>query len=388
MHFAAFSGHIEIVLVLLALAEDSSDLLSATDAYGFRPLEWAVLNGHAPTANLLCAADKHAASSAACEVPLTPLQLAAAAGDVEVLEALLAGGAESDAGVLVSARELAEALGHADCANALSAHAALEQHQPVPPAPSTSPASSTSSSSEAAPVRRVHASELARDRTAWDEALRDSVPLLVEGLAQEWADGVSAWGFDELRRRWGTHEVAVAFAPDERYQRIGRDNDGALCLFEPSIARMPFAEFVDALDAAAAGGARANGARAEHCAVQQSQSDALAALDGLGGHALPPLAQTLLGTPPAASNLWVCQPPKLSRLHYDCDDSLLLQLKGSKTFTLIDPTPLGGLTAYPTRRLPAVPMERTGLGAYRTRATAADARATRSNFPLLGAARL
>ena len=57
------------------------------------------------------------------------------------------------------------------------------------------------------------------------------------------------------------------------------------------------------------------------------------------------------------SNLWVCAPPKLSRLHYDASDSLLLQLQGTKRFTLIDPTPLGGLTSTG----PTVRMTRDGM---------------------------
>ena len=46
-------------------------------------------------------------------------------------------------------------------------------------------------------------------------------------------------------------------------------------------------------------------------------------------------------------NLWVNRPPTLSRLHFDSEDSLLVQLVGTKRFTLVDPLPLHGLTTHP-----------------------------------------
>jgi hypothetical protein len=82
-------------------------------------------------------------------------------------------------------------------------------------------------------------------------------------------------------------------------------------------------------------------------------------------------------------NLWVCTPPKLSQLHYDCDDSVLMQLAGSKTFLLVDPAPLCGLTTYPCTQT-SVPLHRDSPGCFSLRLGAAggpDA-ATTSNFPL------
>ena len=63
------------------------------------------------------------------------------------------------------------------------------------------------------------------------------------------------------------------------------------------------------------------------------------------------------------SNLWVCAPPKLSVLHHDSEDSVLVQLCGSKRFTLIDPAPLHGLTAYPSLQTVA-PLTRAAPGEY------------------------
>lgn len=415
LHFAAFAGHVEATLVLISLEND--DLLVATDAFGFRAIDWAVLNSHSVVARVLCAAEGDASLlTQDAEAPLSPLHLAAASGDAEVVAALLAGGAKAAISE-VSALELAIALGHVDCAEVLrhatEATAELSIQQRSSPSPSTPlPAS----------IRRVSAATLAADRTAWDQALADSVPLLIDGLADYdgigWGHELRSWDFAELRRRWGEHEVQVAYSPDEQYQRVVRrqseadahtdDAKGqhALCLHEPTTTQMSFATFVDELQAAkrpvpsseATGmpvvegmrrerschgkGAPAS-SRVEHLAVTQSRTESLAALDGLCGMDLPPLATTLLATPAAErrANLWCCQPPKVSRLHYDADDSLLLQLAGSKTFRLVDPAPLGGLTAHPTRELPAVPLMRSTRGTYTLGASNGE---IRRNFPLVG----
>ena len=57
------------------------------------------------------------------------------------------------------------------------------------------------------------------------------------------------------------------------------------------------------------------------------------------------------------------QPPKVSVAHHDEDDSVLLQLSGTKRFTLVDPGPLHGLTAYPSR-LRVRKMHRRAAGVY------------------------
>ena len=231
MHCAAFTGHLECALVMLACCE--SENLRAVDAYGFRPIDWAVLNGQASVARLLCAADfDHASVAAGDEMLLTPLQMAAASGDVDVVDALVDGGVlEVESPVAITPLQLACTLGHDECAQAL--RAAQAGQPPPPPLPPSPPPS-------AAPIRRITAAELAADRSVWDEALRSSVPLLIDGLADEWAGTVGNWGFDELRRRWGDQPVQVAYSPDVEYQRIEQTGEGGpFCLREPPTSWTP-----------------------------------------------------------------------------------------------------------------------------------------------------
>jgi hypothetical protein len=162
-----------------------------------------------------------------------------------------------------------------------------------------------------------------------------------------------------------------------------------------------------AADAAAAA-ADDEGGRLEHVAVQQSRTSDLGSLFGQDGSALPPLADSLVrrstfqladadsdgdsdgdrdrdgAMPPGFhANLWACSPPKLSQLHYDGYDSLLIQLQGSKRFTLIDPTPICGLAPCPAT-VPAASVVRRGPGQYEIEPLpSADERATYDNFPLV-----
>ena len=43
---------------------------------------------------------------------------------------------------------------------------------------------------------------------------------MIEGAGREWVNRVGGCSADELRRRWGTQTVQVAFSPDGRYQRF------------------------------------------------------------------------------------------------------------------------------------------------------------------------
>jgi len=116
----------------------------------------------------------------------------------------------------------------------------------------------------------------------------------------------------------------------------------------------------------------------EHFAVVQSEYTDLAKFDGLPS--VPPLLKTLIKGEPAAKNLWMCTPPKLSLLHYDVEDSVLLQLRGSKTFTVIDPGPLHGITAYPGF-MRSTPLDRLGPGQYRENGY--EEPALTAHFPLV-----
>ena len=290
-------------------------------------------------------------------------------------------------------------------------------------------------------MRILTAAELAVSPSAWDAALADSTPLLIKGLGKDWSEMVRDWSASgELRERWGQLRVRAGFSPDALYQRFERvtsvDGEDVLCVLRPPSQEMSFASFIDELHsasakpsakpstesaatsspkssasprslaahAAAAAAADDEGGRLEHVAVQQSRTSDLGSLFGQRGSALPPLADSLVrrstfqladadsdgdsdggeAMPPGFhANLWACSPPKLSQLHYDGYDSLLIQLQGSKRFTLIDPTPICGLAPCPAT-VPAASVMRRGPGRYEIEPLpSADERATYDNFPLV-----
>lgn len=97
---------------------------------------------------------------------------------------------------------------------------------------------------------------------------------------------------------------------------------------------MSFSDFLDH-DAALKGSG-------EHVAVTQSPSRDLSELNL---PSLPPHLESLVGPTLNARNFWAASAPKVSVLHYDWQDSVLLQLSGRKRFTIIDPARMQA--AYP-----------------------------------------
>ena len=61
--------------------------------------------------------------------------------------------------------------------------------------------------------------------------------------------------------------------------------------------------------------------------MQQSPSRSFAEF---GLPSLPPLLEQLVGPTLQARNFWAAMPPKTSVLHYDWQDSLLMQISGTK----------------------------------------------------------
>ena len=403
--YAAFNGDFEMVMLLCALGASPSTV----DGCGTNPLHWAVLHGHSLCAYALLQADRDLANAGACMTTggTTPLMLASAADDTEMVEALLAAGVDVDeAGAFgLTALHLATAFGHADVASMLRAHGATER--PItPPAIAPPPA----------PVRIVTAEELASPEGAalWRRAFDESEPLYVRGLGKEWSEPLCRLSPDELSARWGEQEVAVCFSPDPNYQTHTSasppsSDEAAWRLRETPTIRMPFAEFVARLPRHGAD---------EYFAVQQSPSTSLDEFAGLPS--IPPLLERLMRRrprtedvadasqeddapappppPPAPPplpaaapipglqcNLWVCRPPKRSQLHFDHQDSVLLQMQGTKRFTLVDPRPLDGLVTYPSR-LPVARLARRAEGEYEYEwgGDGEQQRATRTydNFPL------
>ena len=73
--------------------------------------------------------------------------------------------------------------------------------------------------------------------------------------------------------------------------------------------------------------------------AEESQARCEQALADFGLPAAPPIIAEQLGLDPATtrSNLWATPAPKVSVLHHDTDDSMLLQFSGTKRFTVVAP---------------------------------------------------
>ena len=363
LHAAASSGSADVCELLT----DAGACVDSFDAFGFSPLRWAVLQGHTMAALCLL---KAGADGSTPLCGLTPLALASACGHTETVAGLLHAGICDHSDGCVSAHELAREMGYEHVAQMLDEQSpiVIRGRPPAHPAPIL--------------VHEVDAEELARDRACWDEAFRTSTPLLVRNCGREWS--VGALSAAELGERWGERQVSVSFSPDALYQRPwpsseerrseGSEGDisgarrrhGALELRETPTANMTFCEFVGLLPA--------HGEQ-EYFAVSQSRSASLDEFEGLPD--MPPLLAPLIGSC-NRRNLWVNLPPKLSALHHDSDDSVLIQLSGSKRFTLLSPEPLHGLTAYPSL-LDVTELDRVSAGRFESNGRTGR---TLSHFPL------
>uniref|UniRef100_A0A7S0IZ20 JmjC domain-containing protein n=1 Tax=Calcidiscus leptoporus TaxID=127549 RepID=A0A7S0IZ20_9EUKA len=215
---------------------------------------------------------------------------------------------------------------------------------------------------------KQYTAEQVREKGAmwvWHTTFARSIPAVITGLAQELSDELSTWDVDTMRRKWGQKDVMVAFSPDKYFQRGWLiDNKTGRRLRAPHRQRMLVDSYLDEVLA---------GRQDEHIAVQQSPHRDLSEF-GLPNS--PPLLEDLVKPTLQATNLWVATPPKTSVLHYDWQDSVLLQLSGSKRFTVIDPARLH--TAYPC----VMQMEsyvRVAPGVFETRIVDREI----DNFPLV-----
>lgn len=184
-------------------------------------------------------------------------------------------------------------------------------------------------------VKRYTA-EMVREQGAWwvwHTTFARSIPAVVQGLGAQYSERLRGWGLADFRREWGHNEVVVAHSDHPHFNRGVSDPTYGRLVRHPDRVRRTFAEFVDLAT---------NPPEGEHVSVQQSPSRDLAEF---GLPALPPQLEDLVRYTLQARNFWAAIPPKVSVLHYDWQDSVLLQVSGSKTFTIIDPATLHA--AYP-----------------------------------------
>lgn len=384
LHAAASSGEDTICQLLVSAGAE----VDALDCFGFTPLRWSILNGHAPAVHYLLEAG---ADPCAELSGLTPLELACAAGHLGVAATLVGAGAHHDRGCSF-AIELATEMGHHELAELIAAMSSMHEgeERPLKGAPR---------STDQPTMRTVDAARLVGDAKLWTDAFASSTPLLVRGCGTDWVEAIRREGIDGLRARWGAQEVTVAWSPDHFYHRpvTYGERDGAAtqedasaarlghryALLEMPLEQMRFDTFLEQLQ----------DSRHEYISVSQSAAASLDAFAGLetaeaSASGLPPPLGRLVGPRCHRKNLWVCAPPKVSETHYDEDDSVLLQLSGTKRFTLVAPGPLHGLTAYPSL-LPAQRLERRSEGVYEAERTVPDGsdgtRRALKHFALLNA---
>ena len=198
----------------------------------------------------------------------------------------------------------------------------------------------------------------------WHTTFARSIPAVVQGLGSEIADPMRGWKVEDFRRRWGQNNVVVAFSDHENFNRGVADPEYGRLVRHPDRVQHSFADFLDLSN---------NPAPGEHVSVQQSPSRDFSEW-GLPG--LPPLLEELVKYTINARNFWAAAPPKVSVLHYDWQDSVLLQLSGTKRFTIIDPARLH--TAYPCVAY-LQQLKRVAPGKFETIITSREL----DNFPLL-----
>ena len=97
---------------------------------------------------------------------------------------------------------------------------------------------------------------------------------------------------------------------------------------------------------------------------------------GVNAGGLPPLIGEIAAHTMQARNFWAAAPPKVSVLHYDWQDSILLQLSGTKKFTIVDPARLPA--SYPCVQL-MTQLVRRAPGVFDARETEREL----DNFPLV-----
>lgn len=188
-------------------------------------------------------------------------------------------------------------------------------------------------------IKRLDAADV-RSRTGmWlhQKTFARHVPCVVSGVDSAWSEQMRAmrsWTLDDFERQWGGHTVTVAFQPSSLFYHSAPHPVHGRLLQLPDRHEVLFRHFVEEI--------RANRRHLEHVVVQQSPSYDLSEF---GLPALPPMFEDLARHTLNSRNLWLAVPPADSELHFDAHDSVLLQISGTKRFTMVDPT--GMEAVYP-----------------------------------------
>lgn len=215
-------------------------------------------------------------------------------------------------------------------------------------------------------VKRYTAQDV-RDRGAmwvWHTTFARSIPAVVAGLAAEISERFQDWKLADFRQEWARNDVVVAFSDHPNFNRGVSDPHYGRLVQHPDRVPMSFSDYVDLEE---------NPSPNEYVAVQQSPSRTFAEF---GLPDLPPLLGELVKYTLNARNFWAATPPKVSVLHYDWQDSVLVQLSGSKRFTIIDPARVN--TAYPCVAYLSQ-LKRVRQGVFERHVTSREL----DNFPLL-----
>ena len=198
----------------------------------------------------------------------------------------------------------------------------------------------------------------------WHTTFARSIPAKVKGLAAEHAARIRDWPLSEYRKQWGSNRVTVAISDHPNFNRGVPDPDYGRFVRHPDRLARTMSEYLDMVEVDHPD---------EHIAVQQSPSRDFSEF---GLPDLPPQLEELTKYTLNARNFWAATPPKVSVLHYDWQDSVLLQLSGTKKFTIVDPARLH--TAYPCVAY-LQQLKRVAPGVFETIVTDREL----DNFPLV-----
>ena len=345
----------------------------APDSFGWTALQYAALFGSADLVRRLMVSSAQSANAASSEAVyctgLSPVELAAASGNAPALSSLLrasqqcvdAPGADAaealassegrQAAPLQTARLLAAGRGHTRIVRLLDAEVERSQHacDAEAEAERASASSGSSKPSDGVPIpgrpepagthRRAEkkraqertqrwsmdAEELKRDFAAVHRrAYTESTPLAVRGLARPWSARLRGWTLQDYDNAWGNVSVRLAMSPNPIINQVVADEGGAAAVRSNAVVDASFGEFVRLVPAHG---------RPDYVAVSQSE---MRSFSQIGLPQQPPglrfASSTLI-----MRSLWAQVPPLISSLHADSLDAMVLQLSGTKRWTLVNP---------------------------------------------------